>query len=244
MQDVEAVSDGSSAEISVIVATFNEQNTIEECVRRLFAQFPSDCEVLVVDGGNDETGSVVNSLCSEFRLLRYIRNEDDRGKGHATKVGIAESVGRYLVEIDADMQFVPEEIPRLLAPLQAGQADVALGSRFMRDSVCKPGSTTPLRTFGNYTTSLYASILFGRRMTDVLAGMTAWTRHAAQVAAIVSDNYSYEVELPVKALKRGLRVVDVPVTTLARQEGRSNVHVVTDGLTILRDITLFRLGLR
>jgi glycosyltransferase involved in cell wall biosynthesis len=234
----------SEPELSVIVATFNECETIEECVRRLFAEFPSGCEVLVVDGGSDATGDIVKGLCPEFPELRYIRNENDRGKGHATKTGIAAARGKWMVEIDADLQFRPEEVARLLAPLREGRADVVLGSRFMPGSVRESGSTTPLRTFGNFVTSLYASILFGQRMTDVLAGMTAWTRNAADVVGLVSDNYSYEVELPVKALKKGLRVVDAPVTTLARQGGASNVHVMWDGLTILRDITLFKCGLR
>ena len=234
----------SQTEVSVIVATFNERDTIEECVRRIFGVFPSQCEVLVVDGGSDETGEIVEGLRDEFDALRYLRNENDRGKGHATKVGITASRGDWMVEIDADLQFLPEEIPRLLQPLREDRADVALGSRFMHGSVRKTGSTTPLRTFGNYVTSLYASVLFGQRMTDVRAGMTAWTRQAADIAAMVSDNYSYEVELPVKSLMRGLRVVDVPVTTEARQGGASNVHVAVDGLTILRDITLFRCGLR
>lgn len=231
-------------DLSVILATFNEEWTIETCVRRIFAVFPQGCEVLVVDGGSDRTSEIVRSLLPEYPALRLIRNENDRGKGHATQVGIAHAQGRLMAEIDADLQFLPEELPRLIQPLLAGQADVALGSRFTTGSVRKPGSTNWLRTFGNRTTSLYASVLFGRWMTDVLAGMTAWTRETIETINLRSDNYSYEVEIPVKAVRAGLRVVDVPVTTDKRIAGHSSVHVVLDGLTILRDITLFRLGLR
>jgi dolichol-phosphate hexosyltransferase len=148
-----------------------------------------------------------------------------------------------MAEIDADLQFMPEELPRLFDPIKAGVADVVLGSRFATEAVRLPGSTPPLRTFGNKTTSLYASILFCHRMTDVLAGMMAWSRRTIETIDLRSDNYSYEVELPVKAIRKGLRVIDVPVTTDARQGGQSNVSVVLDGLTILFDITRFRLGL-
>jgi glycosyltransferase involved in cell wall biosynthesis len=228
---------------SVIVATFNEEQTIEECVRRIFAVYPDDCEVLVVDGGTDRTGEIVRGLTLEFSGLHYVRNENDRGKGHATKTGIQAARGQIMVEIDADLQFLPEELPCLVAPLICGSADVALGSRFAAGSVRRPGSTPPLRTFGNKTTSLYASLLFCHRMTDVLAGMMAWTRRTTETIRLKSDNYSYEVELPVKALRQGLRVVDVPVTTDSRQGGQSNVSVVADGIVILYDITRFRLGL-
>ncbi len=232
-----------SPHLSVIIATFNEEQTIAECVRRIFAIYPHDCEVLVVDGGTDHTGEIVQALSLEFPLLRYVRNADDRGKGHATKTGIKAARGQIMVEIDADLQFLPEELPCLVAPLECGFADVALGSRFAKGSVRRPGSTPPLRTFGNKTTSLYASLLFRHRMTDVLAGMMAWTRQTIETIDLRSDNYSYEVEIPVKALRQGLRVVDVPVTTDSRQGGQSNVSVVVDGITILYDITRFRLGL-
>lgn len=229
---------------SIIVATFNEEETIERCIRRIFAVYPSECEVLVVDGGSDRTGEITKALCGEYPGLRYIRNENDRGKGHATQVGIAAARGDILAEIDADLQFLPEELPRILEPIRDGQADVVLGSRFAAGSQRLTGSTTWLRTFGNFTTSLYASILFFHRMTDVLAGMMAWSRKTIETIRLRSDNYSYEVEIPVKALKKGLRVIDVAVTTDARQGGVSCVNVVVDGLTLLFDITRFRLGLK
>lgn len=231
-------------EVSVIVATFNEEGSIENCLRRVVAALTMPAEVLVVDGGHDRTGEIVQRLATELPAIRYIRNENDRGKGHATQVGIAAARGNIMVEIDADLQFLPEELPRLIGPIQAGTTDVVLGSRFMKTSTRLPGSTPPLRTFGNYVVSLYASILFGQRMTDVLAGMSAWTRSTIEKTGLRSDNSSYEVELPVKALKHRLRVLDVPVTTDARKEGKSNVKLFRDGMAILRDITLFRLGLK
>ena len=149
-----------------------------------------------------------------------------------------------MAEIDADLQFLPEELPRILEPIRDGKADVVLGSRFTKGSSRLTGSTTWLRTFGNFTTSLYASMLFFHRMTDVLAGMMAWSRKTIETIHLQSDNYSYEVEIPVKALRKGLRVIDVAVTTDARQGGVSCVNVVVDGLTLLFDITRFRLGLK
>ena len=234
----------AAPELSVIVAVFNEEASIETCLRQILAVYPTECEILVVDGGSDSTGEIVLRMAREFPQVRYIRNENDLGKGHATQVGIRAARGTLMAEIDADMQFVPAELPRLIEPLRQGRADVVLGSRFMPGSVRHPGSTPWLRTFGNSVVSLYASILFGQRMTDVLAGMSAWTRAAVEKTGLRSNNSSYEVELPVKALRAGLRVLDVPVTTDARKTGRSNVRLLPDGLAILRDITLFRLGWR
>lgn len=228
--------------LTVIVAAFNEQETIEACIRRVFDVFPSGCELLVVDGGTDGTSDVVGRLADEFDLLRYIHNVNDRGKGHAIRTGIAAATAPIMAQIDADLQFLPEELPQLIEPIESGRADVTLGSRFMNDSVRRDGSTPWFRTLGNKSASAFASILFRHRMTDVQAGMKAWTREAAEKIDLKSDNYSYEVEIPIKALGAGLKVMDVPITTDARQGGITNVNVVFDGIPLLRDITLFRLG--
>lgn len=230
--------------LTILVTTFNEEGNIEACVRRIVNVYPNDCEVLVVDGGFDRTGEIVKTLEKQFSSVRYIRNENDRGKGHAVQTGIAQARGKLIAQIDADLQFLPEELPQLLAPLEAGTADVVLGSRFLRQSVRLPGSTPALRTFGNYLTSAFASILVWHRMSDILAGMKAWTNEASQKIPLKCLHCSYDAEIAVKAVMKKLRVLDVPITTDARKAGNSQIHVARDGMVILRDILLFRLGIR
>jgi len=173
--------------------------------------------------------------------LRYVRNRPDRGKGHAVSVGIRESRHDVLAQIDADLQFLPEELPRLLAPILEGRADMALGSRFVSGSARREGSVPGLRGPGNRAMSGFASALCGRRMTDVLAGMKAWRREVTASFDWTSDGYSYEVELPIKALRRGFRVVDVPITSDPRRTGQSSVRVVRTAARLCADMVRFRL---
>lgn len=224
--------------LTVIVATRNEEATIEEVIRRVRASVPG-AEILVVDGGSDATGDVALRLGRELARVRLVRNRPDHGKGHAIRVGIRAAEGSVHAQIDADLQFLPEELPALVAPILAGRADVALGSRFMRGSERGDGSTPFFRTLGNHTAGAYASLVSGQRITDPQAGMKAWTREAAARIALVSDNYSYEAEIAVRAVRRGLRVVDVPVTTHARAAGETKVNVVRHGLRLLWDLTRF-----
>lgn len=235
---------GRTPRYSILVATLNEQESIERCLRRILAVYPTECEIVVVNGGCDRTGEIVETLARENPAVRYVLNRGDRGKGHAIRVGIALARAPIHAQIDADLQFLPEELPRVIDPVRRGEADIVLGSRFMNGATRCPGSTPPLRTIGNRAVSTYASILFGQRMTDVQAGLKAWTAQAIKRIGLCSDNYSYEVEIAVKGVKRGLRVIDVPITTAARQGGRSNVVPLAAGLALLRDITLFRLGAR
>ena len=227
-------------DITIIVTTLNEEATIDRCLRRLTAMFPSRAEILVVDGGTDRTGRIVQELATAFSSIRYIANPDDRGKGHAMHVGLAAAAGRYIAQIDADLQFLPEELPLILEPLQNDVADLVLGSRFAPGAKRLPGSTPAVRTFGNWVVSRYASMLYGGRMSDVLAGMKAWKRTVTDRVRLVAENCSYDAELPLKALRAGFRVMDVPITTDARQGGVSAIHVVRDGARILRDVTRFR----
>ena len=228
--------------LTVIVTTLNEEAAIEHCLRRIVAVLPDGAEVLVIDGGTDRTGEIVERLSLELPSVRYFRNVGDRGKGHAVHVGLERARGEYLLQIDADLQFLPEEMPVLLAPLQSGRADLVLGSRFLKGARRLPGSTPPLRRLGNWLVSWYATLLFGRRMTDVLAGMKAWKRDVTQQVRLTSENCSYDAELPVKAVAAGFRVVDVPITTDARHGGVSAIRVFRDGRRILTDLTCFRLG--
>lgn len=234
----------SNPEVTIIVAAFNEEETIENCLRRVSKVFPQKTEILVVDGGNDKTGQIVRGLEKEIPGLRYIHNDNDRGKGHAIRVGIENAKADIMTQVDADLQFMPEELPLLIEPIKEKKADVTLGTRFAKGSTRNPGSTPFFRTLGNKTASLYASILFCHRMTDVQAGMKAWTKEAIRPEDLKSDNYSYEVEIPIRALKKGLKVLDVPITTDARQGGETCVNVVTDGIALLIDITCFRIGIK
>lgn len=224
--------------VSIIVPCRNEALSIERCLTRIVTSCPK-AQVLVVDGGSDSTGEIVKSLSQQYPAIQYIKNIGDRGKGHAIQVGIALSSGSYIAQIDSDLQFYPEELPLLLAPLMSNTADFVLGSRFLETSVRNPGSAPMHRTLGNRIISAYASALSGHQMTDILAGVKAWRREVTQSFELTSDSFSYETELPLKALKNKWRLVDVAVKTDARTTGVSSVSVVRVGLKLLQDIYRF-----
>ncbi len=205
------------------------------CLKRIVAAFPQ-AEVLVVDGGTDHTEQIVTAFCQIFSSVRYIRNFPDLGKGHAIRTGISQSSRNIICQLDADLQFHPEELTNLALPIITNEADMVLGSRFTKGSIRSPGSTPWFRFLGNHLMSLYASLLTRHRMTDVLAGVKAWRSEVTKSFPLKSNSYSYEVELPMKAIRNGWRVIDVPVSTEARLSGMSSVHAIRDGWNIFKDI--------
>jgi glycosyltransferase involved in cell wall biosynthesis len=231
-----------SGSVSVVVACFNEEECIGACLDAIFKVLPS-CEVIVVHGGTDRTAEIARAYQTQIGCVHVIDNHPDFGKGHAIRVGGNAARREFVAQFDADLQFDAADLPALFEPLWEGRLDVTLGSRYMKDSVRQRDSVPGFfRWFGNNFASLYASMWSRVRLTDVQAGVKAWTKRAWRVFDIKSDNYSYEAEIGVKAALRGLRVADVPVRTYARQGGATNVNVVWDGLRLLKDITLF--GLR
>lgn len=224
---------------SVIIAAFNEAGSIETCVRAVAAVCPEDCEILVIDGGRDDTAGILETVACDLPQLRCVQNRHDRGKGHAIRLGIALAGAPVHIQFDADLQFLPDDILLLARAVESGSCDVALGSRFTSERA-KDETAPVVRNVGNRALSLCASMLFGHRMSDVLSGLKAWSREAANVLDLQSDGFAYEVEIPARALQRGLRVREFPVETRARTTGESKVSILGNGFSILRAMIRFR----
>jgi dolichol-phosphate mannosyltransferase len=226
--------------VSIIVPCRNEEANIAACLNRISKALPK-AEIVVVDGGSDKTGNIVLDLANSNKQIHYIRNVPDLGKGHAMQVGVAKSTGNIIAQIDADLQFYPEDLSKLMAPIITNQADVVLGTRFSKESSAAKDAHPFLRTFGNYLISYFASLLVGQRIPDILAGMKAWKKEVTQSFALTSNSYSYEIELVIKSLRMGWKIANVPVHYEPRRLGQSSVKIFKDGINIICDIIKFRL---
>lgn len=210
----------SDSETSIIVAARNEEASIEACLSALVAALP-DAEIVVVNGGTDRTFAIACRLAEQWPQIKPVKNEPDLGKGHAIQKGIAVASGRIMAQFDADLQFFAGDLTRLLAPIQAGKSDLTLGSRFVPNSDRSAYQPVFLRDVGNRLLSLYISLLIGRRVTDVTAGIKAWTRAAIGQIDFRDLRYSYEAEIVVRAARLGLRFEEVAVRYAGRTAGES-----------------------
>lgn len=205
---------------SIIIACLNEADTIIECLERLTQSAP-EAEILVLDGGKDRTYELAQIFAQSHTNVVPIRNENDRGKGSAIKAGIKRASFDLMCQFDADLQFEPEDIARVMAPILEGRADVVIGSRFMKEADTSNYEFSFLRTVGNRMVNAWVSLLCGQSITDVTTGYKAWTKAAMQKIRFQDDGFVYEVEIPVRACMEGLRVAQVPVKYHDRQGGIS-----------------------
>jgi len=206
--------------VSIIVACLREEDTIRECLERITRTMPN-AEVLVVHGGPDRTCEIAAEMARTNPHIVAITNENDRGKGHAIKVGIARAAHDIMCQFDADLQFAPEDMPRLFGPIFEGKADLVIGSRFMPESDDSRYKFSFFRVVGNWVVNVWVSLMCGMRITDVTTGSKAWTRNAINAVNFQDMRFVYEVEIPMRAQRLGLRIAQVPVSYFSRQGGES-----------------------
>jgi glycosyltransferase involved in cell wall biosynthesis len=212
--------------VSVVIAAKNEAANLPHVLPLI----PADVhEVILVDGESlDDTIAVARRLLPGIRVLA----QSGRGKGSALRTGFAAATGDIIVALDADGSTDPREIPAFVAAL-AG-ADYAKGSRFMRGG--GTADMPPYRRAGNWTLTMLVRLLFGGRFSDLCYGYNAfWTRCLPDLA-LEATGFEIETEMNLRALRAGLRVVEVPSFESPRIYGESNLHTLPDGWRVFKQI--------
>jgi glycosyltransferase involved in cell wall biosynthesis len=226
--------------VSVVIPTFDEARTIEEVIRRA-AGVPFRTEILVVDdGSSDGTGAILARLEGEIAQLRAFRQPVNRGKGAAVRVGIAESRGDLVVIQDADLEYDPVDLPKLLAPLLQGVADVVYGTRL------RGGEPQRAHLFwhyaGNRFLSLLTNVLFNTTISDMEVGYKAFRGDLIRGIHLVSDDFRFEPEVTAKVLKiPGIRLYEVPIAYYGRTVAEGKKITWRDGILAVGALLRFRL---
>jgi len=219
-------------QLSIIIACFNEEESIEACLEGLLEAAPGS-ETAVIHGGTDRTLEIARRLAADHPSIRAHKNYGDTGKGHAIKFGIAVTDRPYILQFDADLQFDPADLPRVMAPLLSGEADIAIGSRFLPESVTEEYQFSFFRVVGNRIVNRWLSLLAGKSISDVTTGYKAWSRDAIEKINFKDNRFVYEMEIVMRGVRQGLRLAQIPITYRNREKGFSGHG---SGLRELRSI--------
>ena len=222
--------------LSVIVPVFNERNTVAEIVRQMRAvDLPIEREIVIVDDGSDDgTRAVLAQLADS--TVHVILHEHNRGKGAAIRTGLAQVTGDLVLIQDADLEYSPEDWPKLLAPIFSGRARVVYGSRFTGER----RNMLFLHWVGNRFLSLVTNVLYNTTLSDMETCYKLFDRDLIRDIRLRSDRFDFEPEITAKLLRRGVRIYEVPISYTGREFDEGKKITWRDGMVALWTLVKYR----
>ena len=224
------------SELTIIIPVYNEITTLPEIVERV-AALPIDKDVIVVDNvSTDGTREWVQTLVGRPGI-EVVLQAQNRGKGHSVRTGLARATGRYVVCQDADLEYDPEDLPRLLAA--AGGRDLAVfGSRLLLDAPPVPWH----HALGRDLLNLLFRVLYGGVLTDVATCYKLIPTAVAQSLTLRSNGFDLDYEIVCRLRRAHVAIVEIPVTYRPRTIDEGKKLRWTDGLRALQALLRYRVG--
>jgi glycosyltransferase involved in cell wall biosynthesis len=232
--------------LSIIIPVFNEEKTISEIIKRVTEVDILGIEkqiIVVNDGSTDSTAKALLNVpkAANLKIINQVKNQ---GKGAAVRTGIKNASGDYILIQDADLEYNPKEIEKLVRPVLAGKSKVVYGTRLKRLPSFSKEERTPqfmLHYLGNKFLSLLTSILYGQWLTDMETCYKLFPKKAIEGVNLRSRRFDFEPEITAKILKEGYEILEVPITTNPRgyDQGKK-LNTVKDGTIALWTLIKYR----
>ena len=212
--------------LSILMPVYNEAETVQNAIKRLLdVNFPCPVEVVVVDDAStDGTAQIIDAL-DDDRLIK-LRHTVNQGKGAAVRTAAAAATGDYMQPFDADLEYQPEDIPKLLRPVLRGEATVVFGNRTF-------GSHSAYSfwyVMGNKGVTTVANILFNAYIADLETCFKLMPLDLYRSLDITSNGFGMEAEITGKLLARQIRPFEVPITYRARSREEGKKITWKDGV--------------
>ena len=216
--------------ISIIVPVYNEETTVGQVLARLLTvDLPARRETIVLnDGSRDGTRRALDAFAIEHPEVAIIHLPDNRGKGHAVRMGIARSTGTVVAIQDADLELDPAQLSQLVAPILGGEADVVYGSRFLAAS-----SSVGVSRMGNLALTWAINVLFGSALTDMETCYKVMRGDVARGLRLTANRFEIEPQITARLLLGGFRLVELPITFSPRSRAAGKKMRWRDGVDAL-----------
>jgi len=233
--------------LSVLIPVYNEERTVEEVVRRVCDfQIPKEI-ILVDDGSQDQSRKILSQLQEEntrakdpLNQIKVFFQPINQGKGAALKAALSHVTGDIVIVQDADLEYDPKDYPSLLAPIQAGQADVVYGTRFAGGGAHRVHFFW--HSMGNRVLTLLSNMLTNLNLTDMEVGYKVFRAEVLKGIELKSKRFGFEPEITVKLAKKGCRFYEVPIAYHGRTYEEGKKITWKDGVAALYCMIRFRLA--
>jgi len=217
--------------LSILIPVFNEEESVKELLERVLA-VPCEKEIVVVDDcSTDNTWSVLNGI-QDPRIHVY-RHEVNQGKGAGIRTALAHATGDLVIIQDADLEYDPNDYPRLLEPILNGRAQVVYGVRDL-------DSQKPLLRLGNKFLTFCTNLLYGSQISDMETCYKLMPREVMLSLNLQATRFQIEPEITAKLLRRGYHIYEIPIWYNPRKEKKLSPW--KDGLPALWTLLKYRFG--
>lgn len=231
--------------LSIVIPVYNEEKTIGLVLENLSKiKLPVDQEIIVVDDGSkDDSKNIVREKAKKIKGITLIEHKKNQGKGAAVITGFQEAKGDILLIQDADLEYNPLDIPKLLKPILDRKESVVYGTRLRKGTVFFGKNRTPLpfHIIGNKFLSLVTTLLYGQMISDMETGYKVLKKSSLDGITLKSRSFDFEPEITAKLLKKGTRILEIDISTNPRgyDEGKK-IRPIHDGLIALWTLIKYR----
>jgi len=225
-------------ELSIVMPVFNEAATITNAIDRVLAvDYPCRVELIVVDDGStDGTSRMLRDYVDQG--VAVLCHPINRGKGAAVLTGVRRATGTHVLILDADLEYTPNDIPALLAPVLDGVADHVFGSRVFGFNTRFPSFRFAM---GGRATTAFANLLFDSCLTDMHTCLKLVPLEQFRQLALVQEGFGLDTELTAMMLRAGVRPYEVPITYNGRTLDEGKKIGWRDGWACLRILLTVRM---
>jgi glycosyltransferase involved in cell wall biosynthesis len=229
--------------LSVIIPIYNEIKTVNEIIKRVKAiNIPKEI-IIVDDGSKDGTRELLKNL--KDPEIRVFFNKRNYGKSHSVRVGIRESHGNIIIIQDADLEYNPQDYPKLIRPIQIGMTQVVYGTRFPtrkgHPSIIHPYySLFNPYYFANKILTVTANILYRANITDEPTCYKVFDSRALKSLNLKSERFEFCPEVTAKIKKKGYNIYEVPISYNPRTTKEGKKINWKDGIEAIWTLIKYR----
>lgn len=199
--------------LSILMAAYNEESTVMRAADEILgASYPFDIELIIVNDGSTDKTEMLLSQLEDDRLIVY-RHQVNQGKGAALRTAASLATGTHMLPFDADLEYAPEDIPRVLEPVLKGRCSVVYGVRL---SGCNTVYRSYKYAMGNRFLTGLANILFNAHLTDLHTCLKLIPMSMLRDLDLRESGFGLDTEITALLLRRGVRPFEVPVTYYGR----------------------------
>jgi dolichol-phosphate mannosyltransferase len=199
--------------LSIVIPCYNEEQTLASCIDRVVSALRDfiHLEIVIVDDcSKDNSYAIAQDLCKQYPLITVSKHDVNQGKGAALRTGFQSATGDYVAVQDADMEYDPHDLRKLVMPLVDGSADVVLGSRFLTTQ--EHSVNYFWHTMGNKFLTLLSNMFTDLYLTDMETCYKVFKREVIQSVEIKENRFGFEPEIVAKIAHHDYRIYEIGIS--------------------------------